>query len=309
MDVTLQDRNTQSGLRPAAGQVVNALTFDIEDYFHAAALEHAFGGAAWESLPSRVEANTRRLMDLLDESGVKATFFVLGWVAERNAGLVREIHAREHEVACHGYSHRLIYRQSPVEFRQETLRAKQLLEDTIGHPVQGYRAASFSITGESVWALRIIREAGFEYDSSIFPIRHDRYGVPGASRFVHRIDCGDSGELIEFPPSTMKIGNLTLPVGGGGYFRLLPYWYTHLGLRRLNDIEGQPLMFYLHPWEVDTEQPVGKVGWLTRVRHYRNIHRCAERLRKLISAGSFAPVREILRSLRVVGSSVRYGEA
>ncbi len=287
--------------------MVNALSFDIEDYFHAAALEHAFGGAAWESLPSRVEVNTRQLMDLLDESGVKATFFVLGWVAERNVSLVKEIHSRGHEVACHGYSHRLIYRQSPEEFRQETVRAKSLLEDAIGEPVRGYRAASFSITGRSIWAIRIIREAGFEYDSSIFPIRHDRYGVPGASRFPHRVDCGEAGELIEFPPSTLQFGKLVLPVGGGGYFRLLPYWYTSFGLRRLNSREGQPLMFYLHPWEVDVEQPAGNVGWLTRVRHYRNIHQCAARLRKLISANQFAPVRDILGNLRVADQSVRYG--
>lgn len=293
----------------APGHIVNALSFDIEDYFHAAALERAFGGAAWDALPSRVEDNTRRLLHLLDETGVKATFFILGWVAERFPGLVRDIHSRAHEVACHGYSHHLVYRQLPEEFRQETLRAKGLLEDAIGGPVSGYRAASFSITGESIWALRILREAGFEYDSSIFPIHHDRYGVPGASRFIHRIDCGDAGELVEFPPSTVRVGRLTLPVGGGGYFRLLPFWYTRFGLRHLNQKEGQPLMFYLHPWEVDTEQPVGKVGWLTRVRHYRNIHRCAERLRMLIADGSFAPVRDILRNRSETGQSVRYGEA
>jgi polysaccharide deacetylase family protein (PEP-CTERM system associated) len=308
MDLQLLKSNPTAG-KSDGRRIVNALSFDIEDYFHAAALEQAFGGAAWEELPSRVEANTRQLLDLLDDTGAKATFFVLGWVAERHPGLVRDIHARSHEVASHGFSHRLIYRQSRDEFRQETLRSKGLLEDAIGAPVHGYRAASFSITGESLWALRIIREAGFEYDSSIFPIHHDRYGVPGASRFVHRIDCGEAGDLIEFPPSTVRIGRFTLPVGGGGYFRLLPYWYTQFGMRRLNRNEGQPLMFYLHPWEVDVNQPVGRVGWLTRVRHYRNIGRCAARLRRLVSSGSFAPIRDILQSLPATSPSIRYGEA
>ena len=278
-------------------RMINALSFDVEEYFHAAALANAFGGAPWTSLPSRVCASTERILDLLDENAARGTFFVLGWVAERQSDLVRKIQRRGHEVACHGYSHRLIYEQSIDEFREETHRAKSILEDIIGLPVEGYRAASFSITRKSLWALDVLVDAGFRYDSSIFTIFHDRYGIPGAPRQPHRLTLADGRQLLEFPPSTARFGPMTLPVGGGGYFRLLPYWYTSSMIKRLVLRERVPLMFYLHPWDIDAGQPVGRVSRLTRVRHYFNASRCADRLARLLRQYRFATVSESLRAL------------
>ena len=282
--------------RESRGSIVNALSIDVEDYFHASALTGAFGDRAWGDLPSRVRRNTHRLLDLFDDCGTRATFFVLGWVAERDPGLVRDIHARGHELACHGLTHKLVFDQTPKEFREETRRAKQLIEDAAGTAVNGYRAASFSITRRSLWALDVLADCGFSYDSSIFPVHHDRYGVPGAARAPHRLALPTGATLIEFPPSTIRVAGLTLPAGGGGYFRLLPYAYTRFSLRQLNDREREPLMFYLHPWEIDEDQPVGDVKWLTRIRHYRNLGACESRLRRLLGERPFAPIRDVLDS-------------
>lgn len=282
--------------RRNSGGPLNALSFDIEDYFHASALKDAFGGRGWEQLPSRVVGNTRKLLDLLDQESVKATFFVLGWVAEQFGELVRDIHARGHEVACHGYSHQLIYNQTREVFEQETRKAKSLLEDSTGVAVQGYRAASFSVTRRSLWALDVIADAGFRYDSSIFPVHHDRYGVPGAPRFPHTARLTGGRCLLEFPPSTIRVAGLTLPTGGGGYFRLFPYAYTHYSLQRLNEWEKRPMMFYLHPWEVDTGQPRGTVSALTRIRHYRNIDQCESRLRRMVREWNFGTVAQVLQA-------------
>jgi len=289
--------------------MINALSFDVEEYFHAAALAHAFGDAPWTSLPSRVHASTERILDLLDEAGVRATFFVLGWVAERQPELVRQIQRRRHEVACHGYSHSLVYEQSADEFRAETRRAKSVLEDILGEKVDGYRAASFSVTRQSLWALDVLVDEGFRYDSSIFPIFHDRYGIPGAPRRPHRLLLGAGRSLLEFPPSTVRYGPLTLPVGGGGYFRLLPYGYTARLVKRLVLRERTPLMFYLHPWELDDGQPVGRVSPLTRVRHYFNISRCAGRLAGLLREYRFGTVRESLSALGEPLPEHAYGAA
>jgi polysaccharide deacetylase family protein (PEP-CTERM system associated) len=278
--------------------MISALSFDVEEYFHAAALKNAFGGAPWTSLPSRVCSATERILDLLDENGARGTFFVLGWVAERQRELVRQIQRRGHEVACHGYSHSLVYGQSIAEFREETLRAKCLLEDIVGVPVEGYRAASFSVTRKSLWALDVLADVGFRYDSSIFPIFHDRYGIPGAPRHPHRLVLSGGQRLLEFPPSTVRYGLMTLPVGGGGYFRLLPYSYTSSMVKRLVLRERVPLMFYLHPWDIDSGQPVGQVSALTRVRHYFNINRCADRLIRLLREFRFGTVRESLSAAK-----------
>jgi len=198
----------------------NALTVDVEDYFQVAAFNRQIDPSTWDRFPLRVERNTYRLLDLLDERGVRATFFVLGWVAERCPSLACAIVERGHEVACHGYSHQLIYEQTSAAFREETVRAKACLENQVQKPILGYRAASYSITKRSLWALDILADLGFAYDSSIFPIRHDRYGIPGSPRWPYRLDIPSGGSLIEFPPSTLEVGGHRLPVAGGGYFRI-----------------------------------------------------------------------------------------
>jgi polysaccharide deacetylase family protein (PEP-CTERM system associated) len=273
--------------------VLNAMTVDVEDYFQVSAFDRAVPRSAWESMESRVVTSTMRLLDLFDSHDVRATFFVLGWVAERHAELVREISGRGHEIASHGYGHRLVYELTVAEFRDDVRRARRVLEDTIGQAVTGYRAPSYSITRRSLWALDVLVEEGHTFDSSIFPIRHDRYGIPDAPRHAHVIRL-QSGTLIEVPPSTARLGLMTLPVAGGGYFRLLPYGWTRWGIARLNDRERQPAIFYLHPWEIDADQPRMAVSGLTRVRHYRNLHQTETRLRQLLEEFRFGPLRSVL---------------
>lgn len=280
-----------------ARPTVNAFTIDVEDYFQVAALAPAIPRDSWESRESRVEANTERILGVLAERGVRATFFVLGWVAERSPQLVRRVAASGHEVACHGFSHQLIYRQTPGEFREETLRAKRQLEDLLGAPVLGYRAASFSVTPASLWALDTLIDAGFRYDSSVFPIRHDRYGLPGAAPEPGRVTAPSGRTLVEFPMSAASFFGVQVPVSGGGYFRILPYWLTRAGLRQINQRHGRPFTFYLHPWEVDPAQPRFRVSVLSRFRHYTNLARCEARLRRVLSEFTFAPMREVLETL------------
>jgi polysaccharide deacetylase family protein (PEP-CTERM system associated) len=274
--------------------ILNAMTVDVEDYFHVAALAGSIDRASWNDMEYRAEASTRRLLDLFAASGIKATFFVLGWVARRSPQLIREISAQGHEVASHGMSHKLVYNQTPEEFRAETIESKALLEDTIGAPVLGYRASTYSITKRSLWALDILVEAGFRYDSSIFPIRHDLYGIPDAPVAPSRIQTPKGASIVEFPMSTAPMLGGRLPVSGGGYFRLLPYWLTRHGLRKLNDELSRPFIFYLHPWEVDPDQPRVRTNWKSRLRHYTNLHRTEARLRRLIGEFKFGPVREVL---------------
>jgi polysaccharide deacetylase family protein (PEP-CTERM system associated) len=274
----------------------NAFTIDVEDYFHVAALASAISTDSWTDRESRVAASTDRILQMLDAHHVKGTFFVLGWVADHVPGLVQRIAAAGHEVACHGYSHQLIYNQDPQTFRQETARAKALLEDQIGAPVNGYRAASFSITPRSRWALDTLIEMGFKYDSSIFPVRHDRYGMPGASRVPGYIESPSGACIAEFPMSTALVAGTPIPVSGGGYFRLLPYAGIRAGLRSINDTEGQPFTFYLHPWEIDPEQPRVRVGLLSRLRHYTNLRKCAGRLERLLTDFRFTTMHKVLRS-------------
>jgi polysaccharide deacetylase family protein (PEP-CTERM system associated) len=285
-----------------AGKIVNAFSIDVEDYFQVAALASAISRDSWPTREYRVERNTQVILNLLDSRGVRGTFFVLGWVAERSPGLVRTIAAAGHEVACHGFSHQLIYRQSPEEFLQETTRAKHHLEDVIGQQVLGYRAASFSITRQSLWALDILLDLGFVYDSSIFPIRHDLYGIPGASPEPGRVTAPSQRTLVEFPMSAARFCGVQIPVCGGGYFRILPYWLTRAGLRQINSRAGLPFTFYLHPWEVDPEQPRIKVGAKSRFRHYTNLHVCAARLGRVLDDFSFAPMRDVLRARRLLGA-------
>ncbi len=275
-------------------RIVNAMSIDVEDYFHASAMAPAAPIARWEQLESRVAPNTERMLAMFERAGIRATFFVLGWVAERHPQLVKQMRAAGHEIASHGYWHQLIYDLTPDTFREDVRRAKALLEDQSGVPVRGYRAPSYSITTRSLWALDILIEEGYEYDASIFPIRHDRYGIPDAPRHAHQLTRAD-GALIEAPPSTVRLGGTNLPIAGGGYFRLLPYGWTRWGIRRVNQVERRPVIFYLHPWEIDPDQPRLTVGALSRFRHYRNLHLTASRLDQLLRDFAFAPVGDVLR--------------
>ena len=274
--------------------VVNAMTVDVEDYFHVAALAGSIDRSRWDEMEYRAEGSTRRLLDLFAAADLRATFFVLGWVAKRSPALVREIHSRGHEIASHGMSHKLVYDQTPEEFARETYESKALLEDIIGAPVLGYRASTYSITKRSLWALDILKEAGFIYDSSIFPIRHDLYGIPDAPLAPARITTPKGASIVEFPMSTAPMFGARIPVSGGGYFRLLPYWLTRAGLRKLNDQLHRPFIFYLHPWEVDPQQPRVRTHWKSRLRHYTNLDRCEARLLRLVQEFRFARVRDVL---------------
>lgn len=276
--------------------IQNALTVDVEDYFQVAALAEAVRTDDWSQMEYRVEANTDRLLALFSEQGIKATFFVLGWVAERSKDLVRRIHNEGHEVASHGYSHQLIYTQTPTVFREETLKSKAILQDITGSPVEGYRAASYSITRQSRWALDILCEAGFVWDSSIFPVRHDRYGMPGTPRWPHQLTTDKGAHLVEFPLSTLQLPGYTLPIAGGGYFRLFPYGFSQWGLSRINR-QGQPFVFYLHPWEIDPGQPRLDVKWFSRFRHYNNLDVCEARLQRLIRHFEFTSMGQVLKNL------------
>ena len=274
----------------------NAFTVDVEDYFHVAALASAISRDSWSEREYRVERNTESLLELLAERGVRGTFFVLGWVAERAPGLVRTIAAAGHEVACHGYSHELIYRQSRQQFRDEAARGKGLLEDAIGQAVLGYRAASFSVVRDTLWALDELIDLGFRYDSSIFAIRHDRYGIPDASPVPGRVTAPSGRSILEFPMAPANFFGLKIPVTGGGYFRIFPYRLTLAGLRRIN-AAGRPFAFYLHPWEIDPEQPRVAVGTLSRFRHYTNLAHCRERLRRLLGEFVFRPMGQVLETI------------
>lgn len=276
---------------------VNAMTVDVEDYFHVSALAEVIRRDDWDSMEFRAEDSTNRLLDLFASKQVRATFFVLGWVAQRRPELIRRIHAAGHEVACHGLTHQLVYRQTPEVFREETRQSKQLLEDIIGAPVDGYRAASYSITAQSLWAIDILCELGFRYDSSIFPIAHDRYGIPGASTRPGLMRGKDGGTIIEFPLSTAGLLGRRVPVAGGGYFRLLPYWFNRWGLRSINERDDQPFIFYLHPWEIDPDQPRFNASRLSRFRHYTNLDVCEARLTRLLGDFRFTTVKDVLRAL------------
>jgi polysaccharide deacetylase family protein (PEP-CTERM system associated) len=277
----------------------NALTIDVEDYFQVSAFNSAIDRKTWDSRPHRIQDNTYKLLDILAEYEKKATFFVLGWIAERYPRLVRRIAARGHEVACHGYSHELVYRQTPENFRAETVRATKVLEDIVQVPIHGYRAASFSITRNTMWALDVLVESGFIYDSSIFPIRHDRYGSPDASPLPHRLKTPNGYDLVEFPLSTVKVFGHRVPVAGGGYFRLYPYAFTRAALRHINKAQ-QPFVFYLHPWEIDPDQPRMKASLLGRFRHYINLQKCEVRLRNLLSDFEFTTVEQTLSDLNLL---------
>jgi polysaccharide deacetylase family protein (PEP-CTERM system associated) len=287
-----------------AGQVtvvVNMMTIDVEDFFHASVFDEAIPRHCWDQLESRVSANADRLLVILDRAKVRATFFVLGWVAERFPALVRRIASRGHEIASHGYEHRLVYDNTPEAFRADLRRAKRVIEAAAGTSVVGYRAPSYSVTARSLWALDVLIEEGYEYDASIFPIHHDRYGIASSPRHVYRV-WRRHGSLWEIPGSTVQLAGVNLPVAGGGYFRLLPYAWTKWGIDRVNRREGQPVVFYLHPWEIDPHQPRIPLSRLSRLRHYANLDRTEARLERLLADFRFDSISAVTRIVRHVAA-------
>jgi polysaccharide deacetylase family protein (PEP-CTERM system associated) len=273
--------------------MVNALSVDVEEYFHAKVFQEGTNGAR-TGLESRVEASTERVLALLASSGARATFFVLGQVAADHPNLIRKIAGEQHEIACHGDGHELVSRQTPPEFRADVRRAKALLEDITGEAIVGYRAPNFSIGRAQAWAYEILMTEGFRYDSSSYPIRHDSYGDHAAPRFQHDVWQHGRARLIEFPIGTTRLLGMNLPIGGGGYFRLLPMAVTRAGIRRVNLGERQPVLFYFHPWELDPHQPRPAMPWRKRVRHYIGMAREEHKLARLFRDIKFTTIRDVL---------------
>jgi len=259
----------------------NAFTIDVEDYFHVSAFASHIARSDWDRMPCRVERNVDAILELLEQNKAHATYFMLGWVAERYPGLVRRIVDQGHELASHGYAHLRATEQNRAEFRQDVTRAKALLEDIGGVAVLGYRAPSFSIGQGNLWALECLSETGYRYSSSIYPIRHDHYGMPGAPRFAFYPEAGRG--LLEIPVTTVRLFNQNMPAGGGGYFRLLPYSVSRWCLKRVNTVDRQPCIFYFHPWEIDPGQPRQRgISLKTRFRHYVNLSSMKRRIRALL---------------------------
>jgi len=274
--------------------LLNALTIDVEDYFQVSAFERSICRREWDRFDSRVEANTHAQLELLARNDTQATFYVLGWVAERFPQLVRTIQAAGHEIASHSHWHHLVYRQTASEFRDDVRRARDTLEAITSSPVRLYRAPSFSIVKRSLWALEVLVEEGFTCDSSIFPVYHDRYGIPGAKRDLHQLET-PAGRIWEFPPSVSRIGRMNLPVSGGGYFRLYPFAWTRRCLKRINQGELRSFMFYLHPWEFDPAQPRLDCGSpLSRWRHYLNLASLPGKFERLLREFRFGRVCDVV---------------
>lgn len=280
-------------------RVTNAMTVDVEDYFHASAFDRVVARPSWFARESRVVGNTHRLLECFHRHGVRGTFFMLGWVAERFPSLVREIAGLGHELASHGYHHQLIYTLTREQFQEDVRRAKHVIEDVAGVAVQGYRAPSFSIIRASLWALDVLIEEGHAYDASVFPIRHDRYGIPDAPRHAHVIER-PAGRILEVPASTVRLGRANYPIAGGGYFRLLPYAWTRWGIRRVN-AAGDPCVFYLHPWEIDAGQPRLPVSRLGGLRHYANLAATLGRLERLLTDFTFDTIAASLAARATQG--------
>lgn len=275
-----------------------AMTVDVEDYYHVAAFGKNIASTDWDNYTPRVVDNTRALLRLFEQHELQATFFVLGWVAERQPKLVKEIQAQGHEIASHGYSHQLIYNQTPDVFADETRRSKQILEDIIGEPIHGYRASSYSITHKSLWALDILVEHGFTWDSSIFPIRHDKYGIANSPTRPYEIQTTNGQRIREIPMTTASLLGMRMPAAGGGYFRLFPYWLSRHLLQKASS--KVPSIFYLHPWEIDADQPrVEGASLLSRFRHYNNLDKCYGRLENLIRDFQFTTVASTLSDYNI----------
>lgn len=282
-----------------APAITNALTIDVEDYFQVSAFAPYIDRREWERRECRVERNVQRILGMLAERQTRATFFTLGWVAERYPGLVRDIVAGGHELASHGYGHERASDLDAQAFRDDVVRAKAVLEDTGGVPVKGYRAPSFSIGKGNLWALKTLLDAGYQYSSSIYPIAHDHYGMPDAPRFAHLTEQG----LLEVPVTTLRLFNRNMPSSGGGYFRLLPYGITKWMLQRVNQIEREPAIFYFHPWEIDAGQPrIPGIDAKTRFRHYVNIDRNERKLARLLDDFRWGRMDDIFLGRQTVPS-------
>ena len=265
-----------------SARMPNAMTVDVEDYYQVEAFSHQVSLSDWPNYEGRVERNVERLLQLLADHDVHGTFFTLGWIAERYPELIKRIVDAGHELASHGYDHTRVDQQSPEEFRPDTRKTKQRLEDLGGVEVRGYRAASFSVSDKTPWAFKILADEGYRYSSSIYPIRHDLYGMPSAPRFAHAPD--ENSSIIEVPITTVSLLNRKLPCGGGGYFRLYPYAFSRWAMRRVNGKDHQPCVFYLHPWEIDPGQPrMPNLSAKTRIRHYLNLRHMEDRLHRLLS--------------------------
>jgi len=270
------------------------LSVDVEDYFMVEAFAKSVTKKSWDERPSRIVDNTRRILDLFDKYNAKATFFFVGWVANKFPELVRDVQARGHELACHSYWHRPVYSLSPDKFRDDTRAAVRAIEDAAGVRVEGYRAPSWSVRKDSLWALDILAEEGFAYDSSIYPIHHDIYGVPGARRFPYTHICADGNTLQEFPPTTVKLMGATLPGAGGGYLRMFPLAYTKWLFRKFEKEYRQRVVVYMHPWEVDPEQPRIEDSLRSRLRRYTNLDKMESRLEFLVKTFRFQPFRDVM---------------
>lgn len=293
---------SESGsVSPAKVECKHVLSIDLEDYFHVEAFAGVVKREDWDNFPSRVVRNTHVLLDLFDRYQVRATFFVLGWVADRFPSLVREVKGRGHEVACHSYWHRRIYTLTPDEFRTDTRQAKDAIQQAASVAISGYRAPTWSVTSNSLWALDILAEEGFTYDSSIFPIHHDLYGVPGASRYPWTYTTSSGRPLLELPPATVHLLGANLPAAGGGYFRIFPLQLTEWALRRFEQ-EQRSLVFYLHPWEIDPDQPRISAPLKSRFRHYTNLGQTQKRLEHLLERYSFGTFTDH------IGESARVAE-
>jgi polysaccharide deacetylase family protein (PEP-CTERM system associated) len=279
---------------------LNALSVDVEDYFHVESFASHISRSDWPQFKSRVHENTRKVLELLAEAKSRATFFILGWVAEQEPSLIREIADQGHELGCHSYLHRPVYQMTPDQFREDTRKCRNIVEDLSGVKVQGYRAPTFSITARSLWALDILAEEGFQYDSSIFPIRHDRYGIPEAPPEIHRRDLSSGRSIWEIPPSTVRFGAVNVPFGGGGYLRLLPMSFTRWAIRRTRTM-CRPIVVYFHPWELDPDQPRLRAKWLSRVRHYYGLGKTQDRLREILRSGNFRPLIDLVSATPTAG--------
>jgi len=271
----------------------NVLTIDVEEYFHPTEIQAFVDSSEWGSLPSRVERQVQAILDLLEENEAHATFFTLGWLADRQPALMREIINRGHEIGCHSYMHRLVYDLTPKQFREDTRRAVAAIADSCGVAPTVYRAPSYSITRESFWALELLIESGFTHDSSIYPITHDRYGIQGFERHAQMLHT-PSGSILEVPIATVKLANgWVSPIGGGGYLRLLPYRYTAAGIRTINEVEKQPACIYFHPWEIDPQQPRLAKGQIARMRTYTGLQGMRRKVERLLSDFHFSTLTAV----------------
>jgi len=273
--------------------MLNALSIDVEEYFQASAFNGDTPYQKWDSYESRVQCGTEKVLSLLSRHKTRGTFFIVGWVARRHPGLVKTIQKEGHEIACHSYAHREVSEQTPETFRKDLRLSKTILEDITGEQLGGYRAPTFSITSDTLWALDILIEEGFGYDSSIFPIHHDRYGIPDAERFPNVVSRGNGNRIVEFPMSTVRFMGINLPFAGGGYMRFLPVGFISRAINTINR-DGQPVIVYVHPWEFDPDQPRIATSPMVKFRHHHNISGMSRKFERILSRHRFAPVSEVL---------------